>query len=716
MTFIGKLGHTFKAFGSKVAGAASYLGHKVGSGLMTLAPAISVLNPTVGAGFAAAGAAAQGIGVLGDVGKKALSGGGVDFGQAKAAYGQTVPAYNGTTFGGQQTILINIPCGRRGHYLNTRMSHLRFSVKNKHAANSLQPDYTASSFIRSVSLYHGANLLEQIHEYNALYHLMFDIQSSDEELLGGGSILYGSNEDEDSHYREGVGIAAGTTAYFCIPIMSGIIGGLQSKYLPTGAMTGGDLRLELTLAATNAAVVGTAPDWEIGNVELQLEFVEVTSEVDRMIQHANPRYVISYESFANYTNSIQANEGQINKLIPARFSSLKTLYTIFRNGGSASGTFAIGQNLEVLSHKSTLTESGKNTLNTNCYLLGTVTPGSTAYQFSTRMTVHRIFVSSEQRTSGHRGDFVVDTSKEFARFDSRRVMCAVEFCDVVRYTSEGDGYVANPANSSGLLLEAPDLRAANSYESWSGNSSCALTLLQNYASAGVYGLAHDVPYVRRKHIGVEVDFDFVKRLGSMRFRLRRCASEFGAGDDFSLVSESDDLEAWAFQLVFWEPCKCLLMQPFAYDFFRAWVSSEQGRGSIVDCRIPVMLNTSRSVDTSEGKWMVALEFYTPLLCAKDPADKPHSVVLACPTLVGSDDRHILGHLGKSYRTGEESMYGQRYSIKPGSRDVAGHELRVSIDSLTELHLQLRDAVSLALLDPLEFQPGYVMSLVFYRTK
>eukprot|EP00873_Tetraselmis_striata_P034641 jgi/Tetstr1/454905/TSEL_041769.t1 len=220
-------------------------------------------------------------------------------------------------------------------------------------------------------------------------------------------------------------------------------------------MTGGDLRLELTLAATNAAVVGTAPDWEIGNVELQLEFVEVTSEVDRMIQQANPRYVISYESFANYTNSIQADEGQINKLIPARFSSLKTLYTIFRkhadltlaasksvstrttcglknwyysvsgenipqtpvreevetfaelmkamhtfgstqntslinltswknnSGGSASGTFAIGQNLEVLSHKSTLTESGKNTLNTNCYLLGTVTPGSTAYQIST---------------------------------------------------------------------------------------------------------------------------------------------------------------------------------------------------------------------------------------------------------------------------------------------------------------------------------------------
>eukprot|EP00873_Tetraselmis_striata_P003433 jgi/Tetstr1/423697/TSEL_014331.t1 len=128
------------------------MGHpvQVGSGLMTLAPAVSVLSPTVGAGFAAAGAAAQGIGVLGDVGMKALSGGGVDFGQAKAAYGQTVPAYNGTTFGGQQTILSNIPCGRRGYYLNTRMSYLRFSVKNKDTANTFKPDYTAASFIQSV--------------------------------------------------------------------------------------------------------------------------------------------------------------------------------------------------------------------------------------------------------------------------------------------------------------------------------------------------------------------------------------------------------------------------------------------------------------------------------------------------------------------------------------------------------------------------------------
>jgi hypothetical protein len=44
------------------------------------------------------------------------------------AHRQSVPSYNGTIFSGQQTIMLNITCGRRGHYLNTRMSYLRFKV------------------------------------------------------------------------------------------------------------------------------------------------------------------------------------------------------------------------------------------------------------------------------------------------------------------------------------------------------------------------------------------------------------------------------------------------------------------------------------------------------------------------------------------------------------------------------------------------------------
>ena len=44
----------------------------------------------------------------------------------------------------------------------------------------------------------------------------------------------------------------------------------------------------------------------------------------------------------------------------------------FNTNSATRCSFAIGQKFETLSHKSSLAESGKNTLNTNCYLLGTV--------------------------------------------------------------------------------------------------------------------------------------------------------------------------------------------------------------------------------------------------------------------------------------------------------------------------------------------------------
>ena len=376
---------------------------------------------------------------------------------------QGVPAYNGTSFKGQQTILVNIPTGRRGHYLNTRMSYLKFKVTNNDATNTFKLDYSASAFIQSLSLYHGANLLENINEYNALYHLLLDMQASQESVERAGSILQGSGKD-----RVGATVAASGSQTFCIPILSGIVGPLQSKYLPTGAMIGGDLRLELVLAnPTTAVVQGTGtPDWTVSDVELQLEYVEVNSEVDRMIQQANPRYVISCETFANYTNTVPSSGGsaqQMNLLIPARFSSLKTLYTFFRvqsdvtsataksvsarpypaltnwyyqvsgenvpatpvkdtvesfaelqkamhvfgsadntsiiakadynlaTGANTNSSFAIGQNLETLSHKSTLTESGKNTLNTNVYLLGRSNYNS-ALQVSTFAHVDMVLI------------------------------------------------------------------------------------------------------------------------------------------------------------------------------------------------------------------------------------------------------------------------------------------------------------------------------------
>jgi hypothetical protein len=137
--------------------------------------------------------------------------------------------------------------------------------------------------------------------------------------------------------RTGEELTVGASRYYAIPILSGIIGCMQSKYLPTGDRSAGDLRVEITLANNNDGVTipstgqtAGAKTWQVSDVELMLEYVELNSEVARMISSQNAGgYAISFDSFANYASTVAAGKNA-NILIPARYSSLKTLFTIFR--------------------------------------------------------------------------------------------------------------------------------------------------------------------------------------------------------------------------------------------------------------------------------------------------------------------------------------------------------------------------------------------------
>ena len=69
--------------------------------------------------------------------------------------------------------------------------------------------------------------------------------------------------------RTGEAIAgANASRVLCIHLLSGIVGVLQSKYLPTGDMITGDLRVELTLAEakTGVVAVGDVPKYTVSDV------------------------------------------------------------------------------------------------------------------------------------------------------------------------------------------------------------------------------------------------------------------------------------------------------------------------------------------------------------------------------------------------------------------------------------------------------------------
>ena len=120
---------------------------------------------------------------------------------------------------------------------------------------------------------------------------------------------------------------------FSIPLaLSGVLGPGCSKYLPISKAT--DLRLELTVENAIQAVVhatGT-PSFTVNNMQLILTYIDIDGSVASQLEQAvGGRYIISSESWRNYTSILPASRSGDSVLIPARYSSLRTLLHVWRD-------------------------------------------------------------------------------------------------------------------------------------------------------------------------------------------------------------------------------------------------------------------------------------------------------------------------------------------------------------------------------------------------
>ncbi len=148
-----------------------------------------------------------------------------------------------------------------------------------------------------------------------------------------GNVLEGmsttARTDED--------LTVGTSRAYAIPLLFGIIGCMQNKYLPTGDMSDYDLRVEITLGNNNDGIAtsltnttNTAKTWTVSDVELMLKYAELNSSAAQMISSQNSGgYAISLDSFVNYASTMVAGKNA-NNLISARYSSWKTIFSTFR--------------------------------------------------------------------------------------------------------------------------------------------------------------------------------------------------------------------------------------------------------------------------------------------------------------------------------------------------------------------------------------------------
>ena len=130
----------------------------------------------------------------------------------------TLQPTNGVTFTGSSTIRIEMPCGRKGTYLNCQQSYLSFTYEPRSGANGAAaglgptalPRGGASSLIESVSVYCGSNLLSRVRNYAAVRNMFRDLQCNRSDQSGAISVLEGIDSNDD---RLGATVAAGAAVH-----------------------------------------------------------------------------------------------------------------------------------------------------------------------------------------------------------------------------------------------------------------------------------------------------------------------------------------------------------------------------------------------------------------------------------------------------------------------------------------------------------------------
>ena len=153
-------------------------------------------------------------------------------------------------------------------------------------------------------------------------------------LLAGSSYICPAGEIIGGALAVGVSTVART---YSITLLS-ILGSLGSQYVPLFAMTSSPLRLEIQLVDAANKVLNSdqiMSSFSVSNVEYIASFLELSDNSMETINNSllwQPlQYVIP--SFRNYvyTQYLPAGGAQLNIPIAAKFSSLKSLFGIFRD-------------------------------------------------------------------------------------------------------------------------------------------------------------------------------------------------------------------------------------------------------------------------------------------------------------------------------------------------------------------------------------------------
>lgn len=288
------------------------------------------------------------------------------------SYRINVAPLNKSVFVGGDQIIIELPTGRKGTWLDQSQSYLKFSVQCATTTacdiggSGVYTDNSAYSFIQRLDVYNSSNLLETINEYGQLCNFLIDtsltqsdkaglstmigcnyipsvVQSSATYAQYGKNVVVQSPGDRSGQSLASVATASGiNTAIpytFSLPLLSGVVGINASKMLPIGKLNA-PIRCEFYLASNDDAIyygtAGAGATWQIINVEFCACYVELQDDAWDLPMQAGVPEFISTQTYRQASTYLPATtSGEFTTLVPFRCASLTALYARFRNQATA---------------------------------------------------------------------------------------------------------------------------------------------------------------------------------------------------------------------------------------------------------------------------------------------------------------------------------------------------------------------------------------------
>ena len=265
-----------------------------------------------------------------------------------------VQPVNSQSFTSGNVIQFDLPCNKRGQYLDPTTTYIRFKTTYTHAG-AIGTDKsvllgTGYSYFNKQEVYGNNSItLESINELGVLGNFLINTQLNASDKVGMSPAFGGPDTHTGAISNIGhainEGALNGVTFEYALPLI-GILGSGTDKLLPVGSFY--SLRLELTMdnfanftLLTSTTALNCITACVISDVEFVGQIIELDNDSQSLIEAQNPNKIhIRTQSYRTATNNIAGGSvGLIDLLIGTRVSSLKSLYITCVPSNSVEGKF-----------------------------------------------------------------------------------------------------------------------------------------------------------------------------------------------------------------------------------------------------------------------------------------------------------------------------------------------------------------------------------------